>query len=319
MMRLLPAFALFVFMLPAQALDWAGLWRTPDQRGEALLQRGDAAAAAKVYADQRRKAYAELRAGDYAGAARDLSAFDDSDADYNRGNALAHAGDLQGAISAYDAALKRDPHNQDAAHNRELVQNALKQPQQQQQDSSSSQSKQDKPGQGNPGQGDSGEQNNGDQNNSGRNNSGRNNSGQNGNNNSSAQGQDRQGRQQGSSPGAQGKPQQQGASSSQSGGPQPGQPAAGRDDAEQARRDVAAGLGQADPDKRDGQGGQNGNGALADSNQAGSIGAGRSGPPESEQQLAQDQWLRGIPDDPGGLLRRKFMIEYMMRQQKVNP
>jgi Ca-activated chloride channel family protein len=35
----------------------------------------------------------------------------------------------------------------------------------------------------------------------------------------------------------------------------------------------------------------------------------------TEQQMAQEQWLRSIPDDPGGLLRRKFMIQQMMRQR----
>jgi hypothetical protein len=29
--------------------------------------------------------------------------------------------------------------------------------------------------------------------------------------------------------------------------------------------------------------------------------------------------LRQIPDDPGGLLRRKFMIEHWMKQQQVQP
>jgi hypothetical protein len=40
------------------------------------------------------------------------------------------------------------------------------------------------------------------------------------------------------------------------------------------------------------------------------------GKKESEQQLALDQWLRWIPDDPAGLLRRKFMIEHMLKQQQ---
>jgi Ca-activated chloride channel family protein len=41
--------------------------------------------------------------------------------------------------------------------------------------------------------------------------------------------------------------------------------------------------------------------------------------PPSEQQLAQQQWLRSIPDDPGGLLRRKFLVEHLLRQQKSQP
>jgi len=37
--------------------------------------------------------------------------------------------------------------------------------------------------------------------------------------------------------------------------------------------------------------------------------------PMSEQELALEQWLRQVPDDPAGLLRRKFMIEHLYRQQ----
>jgi Ca-activated chloride channel family protein len=37
-----------------------------------------------------------------------------------------------------------------------------------------------------------------------------------------------------------------------------------------------------------------------------------------EQQQADERWLRRIPDDPGGLLRRKFLYQYSQRgeQQK---
>jgi Ca-activated chloride channel family protein len=41
--------------------------------------------------------------------------------------------------------------------------------------------------------------------------------------------------------------------------------------------------------------------------------------PRSEQALALDQWLRGIPEDSRELLRRKFMIEHMMKQQGYEP
>ena len=35
----------------------------------------------------------------------------------------------------------------------------------------------------------------------------------------------------------------------------------------------------------------------------------------SEERLAAEQWLRRIPDDPGGLLRRKFQYQYQQRQR----
>ena len=35
---------------------------------------------------------------------------------------------------------------------------------------------------------------------------------------------------------------------------------------------------------------------------------------DAEQLQALEQWLRRIPDDPGGLLRRKFDYQYRQRQ-----
>jgi len=35
--------------------------------------------------------------------------------------------------------------------------------------------------------------------------------------------------------------------------------------------------------------------------------------PDSEQALAKQQWLQRIPDDPAGLLRRKFHYQYKKR------
>lgn len=41
-------------------------------------------------------------------------------------------------------------------------------------------------------------------------------------------------------------------------------------------------------------------------------------PGDREEQQANEQWLRRIPDDPGGLLRRKFFYQYQQRQGR-NP
>jgi Ca-activated chloride channel family protein len=35
-----------------------------------------------------------------------------------------------------------------------------------------------------------------------------------------------------------------------------------------------------------------------------------------EEQQALEQWLRRVPDDPGGLLRRKFRYESIQRLRK---
>ena len=36
----------------------------------------------------------------------------------------------------------------------------------------------------------------------------------------------------------------------------------------------------------------------------------------NETELALEQWLRQIPEDPGGLLRRKFMLEHLQRKRE---
>jgi Ca-activated chloride channel family protein len=51
----------------------------------------------------------------------------------------------------------------------------------------------------------------------------------------------------------------------------------------------------------------------------GLVQAGRSGGripsrPDSGQTLLIEQWLQRIPDDPGGMLRRKFLIEHLLRE-----
>ncbi|MBN8764323.1 MAG: tetratricopeptide repeat protein, partial [Thiobacillus sp.] len=119
MMRHLGLAGLLWWAVTAQASPtWNGLWRTPDQRAQQLLQQGKAAEASRLFQDPRRKAYAELQAGNFSQAAQDFHAFNDTDGQYNRGNALARAGHLQEAIQAYDAALAHDPDNADARHNR---------------------------------------------------------------------------------------------------------------------------------------------------------------------------------------------------------
>jgi Ca-activated chloride channel family protein len=39
--------------------------------------------------------------------------------------------------------------------------------------------------------------------------------------------------------------------------------------------------------------------------------------PPDEQELALKQWLRQIPEDPAGLLRRKFMVEHLTRMRNA--
>ena len=339
MMRYAAMLALLAIALPAEASsNWERLWLNADQRGEKLLQHGDAGAAARVYRDPRRRAYAEIKAGDYQLAASELGKLHDSDSDYNRGNALAKIGDLKGALDAYDAALKRDPKNHDAQHNRDLVEKALQQQQQNKQQNGKQQDNKSggKQGSNSGGQdSQSGKNTNGANGKSGQQSAGKNSasSGKSGGKPSGGNSPRQQNAQSGANekPGANGNqaqqnpqnnPGQQGSdanAAAQSGQGRNGETEAGRqqaakpgnssangqfaDEAAQARKDAEAGLAA---DKS----GMTGN-RIANATPANQT------TPLSEQQLSKEQWLRNIPDDPGGLLRRKFMIEYMLRQQKA--
>ncbi len=338
------------FAAAAQAAETgpgSSLWRTRDQRGDQLLRSGQAAAAAETYADPRRKAYAELQAGDYAAAAKAYSAFDDSDAHYNRGNALAAGGDLQQAIKAYDEALSRNPANADAKHNRDLVEKALQQQKQQQEQSKNdpskgaqskdqqkdsqkdgqskdsdsskdsaqpSQSKAGKSGD-KPQQGDGKDQGSKDA--ASKNRDAKDGSSDKASSDHDQSKDDKPGSDQANPPKqpADDKPgaaQQATAQSPDKSGDKPSSPASGNaldehdkqavNDKAQAQRDAETALQQSAQSTNTGNR-KDGKAMAADQ-------------PISEQSLAREQWLRQIPDDPGGLLRRKFLIEHLMRQQQ---
>ena len=127
----LAALALLPALVPqeAQAFDWEGLWRRTDQQAAAAFARAKPSDTARVLGrlDPNSPWHAMLlyRSGNFAEAAAQFSTGDTAVAHYNRGNALALDGDLEGAISAYDAALARNPAMQDAQFNRALVRKAL--------------------------------------------------------------------------------------------------------------------------------------------------------------------------------------------------
>jgi len=110
----------------AQATTWQDLWQRPDQQAARALREGHPQQAQQLARDPAWRGVAAYRAGDYAAAAADLQRAPGSDAAYNRGNALAKARHYQQAIKAYDEALKLDPANADAQANRKAVEDWLR-------------------------------------------------------------------------------------------------------------------------------------------------------------------------------------------------
>ncbi|MBH3458859.1 MULTISPECIES: tetratricopeptide repeat protein [Pseudomonas] len=112
---------------PSQAFEFQDLWRRPDQQGQHLLQHQRPAEAAQRFEDPQWRGMALYQAGDYTGAAQAFAQGNSAAAHYNRGNALARAGELDAALDAYEQALERQPDLQPALDNQALVQQLLQQ------------------------------------------------------------------------------------------------------------------------------------------------------------------------------------------------
>jgi Ca-activated chloride channel homolog len=111
----------------AQASVWSDLWHRPDQQAVGLLEAGDPQAAAQRFERPDWRAAAAYQAGQYDKALEDLSDPKSARSWYNRGNTLAKMGEYQQAIDAYDQALAENPDDADAQYNRDLVEQLMKQ------------------------------------------------------------------------------------------------------------------------------------------------------------------------------------------------
>ncbi len=118
---------------PVEALEWQDLWQTPDQQASEEMKAENYEAAKDLFEDSRWRGSAAFKAGDFDQAIADFSQDDSAIGDYNHGNALAKAGDLEGAIEAYNNALSKEPKMADARFNLDLVEQLKDQQDQDQQ------------------------------------------------------------------------------------------------------------------------------------------------------------------------------------------
>ncbi len=225
------------------------------------------------------------RKNDFGAAETQWRGLPGADATYNHGNALARQGDYDAAIAAYDKALQLEPGMADAIANRNAVEAAKKR----------------KPpagkrqaGQGEPKHG--------------------------GDNHASQQQRDRQPGQ----PGDQTEPKDGGRATAES------KPAPSQTPRQATRPSVspraqtvgkpsdAAVQREADAaQRRRMQQALRSAGAPATGTEAATPQRAETAA-ERERRLANEAWLRRVPDDPGGLLRARFRLEYERRQQEGN-
>jgi Ca-activated chloride channel family protein len=259
---------------------WNDLWSRRERQAWDALQKGQPERAQELAPTPALRGSAAYRAGDYQTALEQFELGDDARSHYNRGNALAKLERYEEALAAYDAALAREPQHADAAANRAAVQDWLQQ-QSQSQDGQRGE-KGEKGEQGEPGeQGERGEDNTGERGEEGQDAA------------SEDTGQPEQ------EPTAD--PTGEGGEGDESQQPPAAEAGDESEDSQQAYSEAMQEALEAQQDE-------------AQPDEAAPVDA--EAMAEAERQQALEQLLRRVPDDPGGLLRRKFLLEYQRRQRE---
>ena len=237
---------------PAEAAFWEDLWLNKNQQAQRARDDGSPADAAVLFDDAQWRAVARYEAGDYPGSAAEFAEYGDTRNLYNLGNALAQQGEFDSAIDAYEQVLEREPDDEDASYNLDLVKQLKDQQEQEQQQAGDDQQSTENPG----GEGQESDS-------------------------------DSEQDQEGSSE------SQEQSDESDSG--QRGEEEMSEEDLEALQEELQRAAEEAEQGE---QPQQLSDAELAELRQ------------QQEQEQAMEQWLRRIPDDPGGLLRRKFRYQY---------
>tara|TARA_R110002126_G_scaffold110918_2_gene248598 strand:+ start:131753 stop:132592 length:840 start_codon:yes stop_codon:yes gene_type:complete len=276
-MRTLIFYSLLIITSVTHAAAWGDVWKNTNQRAATRLEQAQFDAAEQTFTRKDWQAVAAYRNKHYAAAEKGFQTQGGAEGLYNQGNALAFQGKYKQAIEAYQKALKLEPKHLDAEYNLALLQELQK---------------------NNPPESDKSDK------------SDKSDESDNNQNNTNKAGND-----EGNS--NQEKPPQDGDNKQTSNQKQdganntPSKPESSESppDSEQASEQPSEPSSESEAEA----------GSASQSEE-------KTPPPESSQhasasptdadQQAKDQWLRLIPDDPGGLLREKFWRDHMKRLQQ---
>jgi len=276
---------------PTYAFEWQDLWSRKDQQAAITMQSNNYNEAAKLFENTNWKATALYRANEFEKAIEQYSKMNTAEANYNLGNALAKTGKIDEAISAYRRVLNLNAEHKDAKFNISLLEKMKKDAQQNKQDSKKeSQKDKSQQGKSKEEQGQSSE--------------------------SSEEGQQSEDSKQASESNESKSDKENSGVADNKGGENKNSGAADSDKNNKEKKldekALQAALDQAGLDQE-----EKSSDKSVESGEQKVVKGKMSAEEErksNEQSQEVEQWLSKIKDDPGGLLRQKFIMEYKRRR-----
>jgi len=250
--------------------------------------------ALKLSDDPLIKGSAEYKLENYEDALQSFKQAQGADARYNEGNTLAKLEKYQEAIAAYDEALKINKEMKDALENKQMIQDFLKK--QQQSDKQEQSSNENQQGNSDSQNAQQDQQNSSSQQSENEKNDSK--------DSQSAQKDDKQ----------QDEKNQSNQFSDANEDAKKNQEEAEKEVLESAQKQTDDNEGEDSKENKDlAEQEQSEEPIDSDKQQQLNLAKKLAEELSKEEKMAAEQWLRRIPDDPGGLLRRKFRHQYLIR------
>lgn len=268
---------------PAVAADPGAMFKRDDQRAWQALVEGDPERALSLARDPSLRGAAAYRLGDFDAAIEAFGEAGGLAGAYNRGNALAGAGRYDEALDAWRGVLEHDPGHEDARANLEALEQWLQQqpPPPEQDDAAAGED--DGEASPTPGDGEEGDPT------------------QDPGTGERADAPEDEHSDQARERPSPGEPAEEGDGQAEAGRPEPVDP----DDQAAAEQAVREAIEQALQAREE---------EDASAAEAGEV-PDPDALAEREEAEAIERWLRLVEDDPGALLRRKFMMEHQRRER----
>jgi len=118
---------------PVNALEWNDLWKTKNQQAQQAYKEGEFDKAANLFEERQWQATSQFKNGDFSSAAENFVPETSTASLYNHATSLAKNSDLQASLDAYNQLLEKQPNHEDGLFNKKIVEDMLKQQQQDQQ------------------------------------------------------------------------------------------------------------------------------------------------------------------------------------------